>query len=560
MNRSIYKHSLFWILIIAFFLRFAGIFDGLPAVYNSIEQFLAKHTMKMAANKTLDPGFYIYPSLYQYFLFSLYVAYFFVGTIFGVFNDAYDFAVQYLVNPSGFYLIGRICSVILSVTSIWYLYRLVKKIANERAAIFASILFSLSFYSIHYSHYATHDTILVFFTILAITKFYYSLQNKKLSILFWAGFFSGLAIASKYNAGFISLGLILTIYFSWKNHDDKLWLRFFYGGSGILLGFLITNPYWLITPYKYWQGFRMVVEQVESHVIFYDKMNYLWELKEILRHELFIGVLFVLSIMYAIYKRNKFYLILISILLPTFFLVGSWHKKGIDYMLVCWPVFIILSALLIDDYWEKLIQKRKTIILLLIIILSPSLFFNIYQNYLKITPGTRKLASNWILQQIKPGDKIYYDKYGYDIDLIDIRRFTEYGPNARFLPNELKNRLMNYKDLRRNVQFVPSIVYNKDVLEDSVALDYQNEQSAIRWKTINEITSEGAIWVISNGDFRKRYLEVQKNISSPIQIRKNSMKKFYAELENSYELVKVFESNFWRAGPVMRIYQINGIN
>ena len=78
------KHYLYGILLTAFLLRFLGVFDGLPAIYNSTEHFLAKFTLKMAANKTLDPGFYIYPSFYQYLLVILYGVYFIVGFLLGI--------------------------------------------------------------------------------------------------------------------------------------------------------------------------------------------------------------------------------------------------------------------------------------------------------------------------------------------------------------------------------------------------------------------------------------------------------------------------------------------
>lgn len=85
MTTVFYKKPLFWIIVFAFVLRIAGIFEGLPAIYNSTEHHLIKFALKMAANKTLDPGFYIYPSLYQYLLVIIYMVYILLLVFFLVF-------------------------------------------------------------------------------------------------------------------------------------------------------------------------------------------------------------------------------------------------------------------------------------------------------------------------------------------------------------------------------------------------------------------------------------------------------------------------------------------
>ena len=258
MATAFYKKSIFWIIVFAFILRIAGIFEGLPAIYNSTEHFLIKFTLKMAANKTLDPGFYIYPSFYQYLLVILYGVYFIVGFLLGIFKDSYDFAVQFLIDPSPLFIIGRLLSVIVSTSSVYFLYKLVEKISNYRAALIAAILLTVSYYSIHLGQLATQDTLLIFFTILAINKFWDSLEKQDTLHLFYSGVFTGLAIASKYNAGFLGLGLILTVYFSWKNQKNKLGQRIILSFLGLFISFFATNPYWIIAPEKHWKAYIML--------------------------------------------------------------------------------------------------------------------------------------------------------------------------------------------------------------------------------------------------------------------------------------------------------------
>jgi 4-amino-4-deoxy-L-arabinose transferase-like glycosyltransferase len=555
MSRFNEKYVLAVIILLGALLRFSGVFEGLPAVYNSTEQFLAKYTLKMAANRSLDPGFYIYPSLYQYFLLFLYGIYYLTGLVFGVFKDSYDFAVQYLINPSGIFLIGRIVNVVFSVITIWIIYKLARKNYSSQIALFAAAFMAFSYYIITFSRYAIHESFLVFFTVLAINQFRESLVNKSYKILFLAGLFSGLAIATKYNSGFLVFGLILSAVFSYKRYRDHIFLRLLYALSGLFVGFILTNPYWLLLPERYIAGFSLVSMQMNYELVGEGTVIYLWEIWQILSHEFLLGALFILSIAYAIYNRKQFNLILLSIVLPTFLYVGSWNKKGIDYLLVCWPPFILLATDFIDYYWTKIRKGSKFSFIFTSFVLLPLILFNVYQTILLILPDTRKEASKWLLANMNPNEKIYYDKNGYDLQLIDIRRYTKYGAHAKFLNDEIKNRLDSYKNIKRNVNFIPSVEYLIDLSDDTVFMDNQGLHSAFRWKNLNEILNQDVTWIVINEEFKLINTgKIAGQVpASPNQI--NSMRSFYSDLESKFRPVKVFKNSCWISGPEILIYK-----
>jgi len=556
MNRLNSKYILIGIIVVGGGLRIAGVLEGLPAVYNSTEQFLAKYTLKMAANRTLDPGFYIYPSLYQYFLLILYSIYYGAGLLFGIFQDSFDFAVQYLIDPSGIFLIGRVTNVCVSIFTIWIMYNLAKKIFSERLALLAASFIAFSYYIVVFSRYAIHEAFLIFFTVLALDRFWESLQTQSYKSLFYGGLFSGLAIASKYNAGFLVLGLILTVYFSYNRFNDRIHLRLLYAFVGLGIGFLLPNPFWLISPEKYLAGFGLVAEQMDISGVALNATIYLWEIEQVLTHELFLGVLFILSTVFALLKRNQFNWILLSVILPTFFYVGSWEKKGIDYLIICWPALILLATYQLSLYWKKIKENNSLTISITLIILLPLFLFNIYHTALVILPDTRQDASQWLLENMKSNDKIYYDKNGYDLKLIDIQRYTEYGAHAKFLNNEIKNRLNSHQDIKRNVNFVMSVEYLADLSADSVYKDSQTLNSAIRWKSLDEIIKEDVTWIIINSEFKRIYSSEQERDIPALQNNINAMRAFYTNLETIFHPVKVFKNNFWKDGPTILIYNI----
>jgi hypothetical protein len=129
-----------------------------------------------------------------------------------------------------------------------------------------------------------------------------------------------------------------------------------YAFAGLFIGFLLPNPYWLISPEKYLSGFYMVTEQMNYGMLTERATIYMWEIEQILTHELLLGVLFIVSTVFALLKRNQYGLILLSIVLPTYLYVGSWDKKGIDYLLVCWPAFILLTTDYLKHYIYCLIS------------------------------------------------------------------------------------------------------------------------------------------------------------------------------------------------------------
>jgi 4-amino-4-deoxy-L-arabinose transferase-like glycosyltransferase len=554
-----YKKPIFWIIVLAFFLRLAGVFEGLPAIHNSTEHHLAKFTLKMAANKTLDPGFYIYPSFYQYILVVLYGYYFIIGFMLGIFKDSYDFAVRFLIDPSAIFIIGRLLSVFVSTSSVYFLYKLVKKISDNKCALLSAIFLSISYYSIHLGQLATQDTLLIFFTILALHKFWDSLENQNTLHLLYSGIFTGLAIASKYNAGFLGFGLLFTVYYSWKIHQNKFLKRLFLATIGLLLSLIITNPYSLIAPEKYLQAYVMVTEQMYYGTSIYRGINYLWEIIEIISHEWLLGIMFFISTIYAISKKNKYNHILLIVILPTFFYVGSWPKKGIDYLLVCWPIFIMFSVFFIEFIFDKA-NNNKLKKMLIIVLILPSFLFNMYQLVLKFIPDTRQLASEWMLENMSNDDKICYDKNGYDLTLIDIQRFTDYGPSAKTLPPEMKNRLHQYLDMERNVDFISSIEWVKNIYADSISQDYSKQQGAVRWKSLGEILTEGADWLIINEDYKQTHIQFSDIKIPQLDERIKNMKKFYNEIDAFYNPVIKFSNSFWRNGPEIIVYNLSSRN
>ena len=313
----------------------------------------------MGARQSIDPLIYIYPTAYMYILAGLYGVLYISGTVIGIFSNTGDFAIRYLIDPSLFYLAGRVANILFSLLTVLILYVRSQKLFGETTARFAAFYPLSGYYYIQFSRFAVSDTLLILFSTLAILTLLETYRSASRKNYLLSGFFIGLAIGMKYNAGFLVLGLFTLIILHWREHRrENLWK---YGSASIfaiIVGFLVFNPLWLLRFSDFYDGYIVMSTQMQSAVSLEFGLNYIWEIREIISHELVIGIGFFVSTLFFLIKRKSLHLILLIPLLVTFLYVGSWQKKGVDYLFAIFPAWIVLFSMWLDQVWGKL-EKQK---------------------------------------------------------------------------------------------------------------------------------------------------------------------------------------------------------
>jgi len=547
---------LYLILVIALIFRIPGIFDGLPAVYNSTEHFLARMALSMGAGKTIDPGLYIYPTFYTYILLILYGSYYLICNIFNIFGNQYDFAAQFLTDPSAIYILSRIFNVGLSLMTIVFIYQFLKRQTNLTTAKIAATFMAISLNLVRFSSYATADTLLILFSTLTILFFYKLADSPSKKDFFITGFFCGLSIAAKYNAGFLAIGLILLVIQRWYDRRIQLFPALSLSFGGIAIGFFITNPLWLIYPEKFYQGWQVISSQMYSAVSAERGTPFLWEISHLIQQEMIIGFLFVLSTVFYIIRRDyKHYPLLIVIIL-TFLYVGTWTKKGIDYLYAIFPAWIILSASFLDHIQKTYINKKIIKIFVVLIILLPS-FVSVILHSVRLTnPDTREQATEWIVHNINKEQTVCYDNYHNDLGVFDIERYLSYGASADQLPDGVKEKLIQFSTDSRQVSFISIVVQNtNDIPETDIA--YEEIALKYRRRTLNELLDKDTSFFISNNWYYDSYLSIEIDDYPPgVQKSIREVQEFYKQLTKNYTPVKVFSPEFWTAGPSISIYDL----
>jgi len=561
------KQILFGLILVAFLLRFPGIFDGLPAVYNSTEYYHAKLAMSMGARQSLDPQIsnydvynptlYIYPMFYQYLILIQYVLIYLVGSIFSVFKSSYDFAIQFLISPSIFYIVGRFVNILVSLLTIFTVFKKMSKIFSDQIGLISGSIFTLSYFMNIASQQAVSDIWLIFFCTISTLYFLDFLKEPSGRKIILASVFTGLAIGTKYNAGVL---LILFFYILWIERNwffTKNIKYVFYSGLALLVSFLITNPYWIIRFPQFLEGLMLINAQASEAIALERGINYLWEFLEIVRFELVVGIGFFVSMVYFILKRNKQATMLLLMIIITFLYVGSWQKKGIDYLYPVFPAWIFILSMFINEIinWIKEKELLKNYVLLLIFV--PSILMSGYQIVLKLNLDTRELATKWIVENINQQDKICYDNYQFDLGLFDLNRYIGYGAGSSQIPDQLKSELRGYKNHPNNYSFNPITYKTENDVKKEQNL-YKQEKLMYKRKTIKQLIGEDTKYFISNNWFYKPYFEVnpddfsestQKNISEIISI--------YNNLGKNFKIVQKFEPDLWTNGPEITVYSLN---
>ena len=329
------------------------------------------------------------------------------------------------------YLIGRSLTIILDSLVILLVFFVTSKIANQKTALIASFLYSISVLPIQLSHFFTVDPFFNFFIILSFCSLI-SLQNKKnqfkntifLSLCF------GFALASKISAVFFAPVILLFFIFNFK----KDLLSFFkYGFIFLFFSiciFRFSQPQ-VFTDANYfnWQLNPQFIQNIKE-LKTWDKNPYYppsiqWikttpivsPLKNIILWGLGLpfGIIFLISIIYTIKKinqsKNKLVLFLILFWILFLFLYqGSQSVTTMRYFLPIYPFICILSATIINVFFNSIFIKKNIIfkyLLYLSLIFYPLMFISIFfKNHSRVD------ASSWIYKNIPLGSTIateYWD-------------------------------------------------------------------------------------------------------------------------------------------------------
>jgi len=229
------------ILLLAAALRLYGIGHGLPFVYNPDEANIMARALSVA--RSVDPGYYLYPSFFFYFLFAVMGGLFVAGRILGRYDGVSAFEARFFEDPTDFYLAGRLAVVLLALATIVLLERLVTrhfgKIAGRAAAFFTAV----AYFHARDSHYLKHDVPAAFLVTAFLWAAERAISRKGLSHYLLAGMVLGIGFATHYYLIFLAPAFVLC-HLAYRGREELS--RVVAAGAASAATFFLLSPFVLL--------------------------------------------------------------------------------------------------------------------------------------------------------------------------------------------------------------------------------------------------------------------------------------------------------------------------
>jgi len=244
------RNTAVFILIIAagLVLRLWGLGFGLPFQYHQDEPIIVNHAIAFGSGD-LNPHFFAVPPLTSYMLFFVYGMFFLVSFFSGAVTSAEGFALDFISDPTIFYLLGRLfIGVIPGILCVIMVFVVSRRFLSEREALISAAVMSFSFLNVVNSHYIYTDMLLVLFTVAAFNSFYSLYLSPSFKNYCVSGLFIGLATGTKYNAALLIPVFIYLHQVSINTRRERSVFsgRLWAGLGASAVSFIMVNPFMLL--------------------------------------------------------------------------------------------------------------------------------------------------------------------------------------------------------------------------------------------------------------------------------------------------------------------------
>lgn len=157
----------------------------------------------------LNPHFFAYPSLFFYLSAAAFAVVYALGRLSGAFPTLFAFKLQFFLDPSPFHLAIRSLSALAGAATVLVAYHLGKALAGRKAGLVAALLLAVNPLHVRSSHFGNTDATMTLFTALALLFTVRAARRGGTRDFILAGLSFGLAVSTKYTAGFFAAALPL---------------------------------------------------------------------------------------------------------------------------------------------------------------------------------------------------------------------------------------------------------------------------------------------------------------------------------------------------------------
>ncbi len=407
--------GIFLILLLAFALRFFGIFQGLPFMPHTDEPSLIIRALKFGTGD-FNPHFFDWPgSLLMYILFFFYGVYYLLGLVLGFFSSPEELVHLYLDNPTSLLVIGRSVSVIFGVGTVYLLYLIGSKMFNKKIGLFSSLFLAVNTLHIKHSQYALSDIPMTFFVVMSFFFCYKILQRPILKYYILGGITAGLAISSKYPGGMAVLSIFVAHILSKRKASLKTIFidrNIYLAAIAAIAGFFIGAPFAFISIGEFINdaGILLVSSVGKETSIWYGYSHLLTKsLPDALGGIFYLLVTFGMIVVIREKKRENLLLLALPIAYLLFF--GRGELQYLRYILPAVPFFMIVAGKSMEyitsldikaDRKLRILYKSILIVVFIAIPIAQAVIHDLYI----VRKPTSIITKQWVEENIPIGSKI----------------------------------------------------------------------------------------------------------------------------------------------------------
>lgn len=170
--------------------------------------------------------------------------------------------------PGKFHFVGRLVSIVFSIASVLIIFACGDRYKDRLTGLIAAGFFAFSSMTLIRTSWALPDSTYLLMTVLSLFFLIRFMKSTSMFDLIASGFFCGLTIATKYNAGTLIIVGVLAIALPLIEHSrhEKLNAKiisllkakaFYIYGCFMVAGFLMGTPYFIVEMSTYLSGLVM---------------------------------------------------------------------------------------------------------------------------------------------------------------------------------------------------------------------------------------------------------------------------------------------------------------
>jgi hypothetical protein len=415
-TRSVAAWSLLAVmLIIGELLRLWGVRHGLPYVYNLDE---GSHFVKLAVRyfgEGYNPRYFQNPPGFSYLLHVIFA--FGYG---GIWPRGAGVEVKnvFATDPTHLYVIGRVVAGLMGVAAAAALFVVGRRMYGTITALVAAALMLFTFLPVHYGHLALNDVPTLLPLVIGLYGVAIIYERGSWLGYLVAGAGLGVSIGFKYTAAALVVPIVLATVLRVLQDRSRLkpeLIKLVAAGGITIVGFLIVNPYAIITPHD----FLYYVRRQQHYSSGVPKLGlddetgwqyYVWTL--FWGYGIVPLALSAIGAVLALRRDWRKASLLLSFIVVYWLFMGVQERFYARWFLPVYPFVAIFAgyavariAWLVAPRWRYALGAA-----IVVVALIQPMVHVVHNDRVLTRTDTRELARNWLLDNLPEGQRMVLER------------------------------------------------------------------------------------------------------------------------------------------------------